>query len=108
MARACLRPDMARVLMVSNAGGVEEASSALNRLMAEVGGPGYQLHDEIPGDRTLAYSAAEVAHVDQMGSILFHKGNIDPRRFVLSEEAELLVFSRLYAFSKHLVALQKS
>ena len=65
---AWLRPDLIRVYKVYEAGGSEEASSALCRLMAEGAGVGYQLSDELPGDRTFAYSVAEVIYVERMGA----------------------------------------
>ena len=67
---AWLRPDLARVYKLYEAGGSEEASSTLCRLMAEGAGVGYQLPDELPGDRTFAYSVAEVIYVERMGALL--------------------------------------
>ena len=58
--RAWLRPDLARIFAVCIAGGLEEASSVLHRLITKGGRSGYQLPDELPGDCNFAYSAARV------------------------------------------------
>ena len=60
------------------------------------------------GDRTFAYSIAEVLYVDRMGSFLSQSGQADPRRFVLREVAGLYVSPRPYAFTRPGVARQKS
>ena len=106
--RTRLRPDLARVLKVYHAGGMEETSLVLRRLMTEGDGAGYQLPDELPGDRAFAYSDAEVQYVDRMGWFLFGLGQGGARRFVLPEVTGLYVFPRLYVYAKSAVALQKS
>ena len=106
--RTRLRPDLARVLKVYHAGGMEEASSVLRRLMTEGDGAGSQLPEELPGDGTFAYSDAEVQYVDRMGWFLFGPGQDGSRRFVLPEVTGLYVFPRPYVYAKYAVALQKS
>ena len=105
---AWLRPDLARVYKVYKAGGSEEASSDLCRLIAEGAGVGYKLPDELPADRTFAYSVAEVIYVDHMGALMVRSAQVDPRCFVLSGVAGLYVMPRPYAFTTPHVALQKS
>ena len=76
--------------------------------MAEGADVGYQLPDELPGDRTFAYSVAGVIYVDRMGALLVGSAQGDPRRFVLSGVAGMYVSPRPYAFTKRHVALYKS
>ena len=60
LARPSLRPDFLRIRRIHEAGLVDESTSALRRLMVDGGGIAYQVPDAIPGDRTFAYSLAEV------------------------------------------------
>ena len=98
--RTWLRPDLARVCKIHSAGAGPGARLALERLMAEGDGFGYQLLDDLPGDRTFAFSVAEVEFVDRMGAFLFGPGQESPPRFVLSEVAGRYVLPRPYPYSK--------
>ena len=107
-ARAELRPDFARIRKIRAVGLIEQASSALVRLMSEGDGVGYQIAEEIRCDRTFPYSVWEVEYVDRMASSLFGAGQKNPSRFVLSEIKSLYVCPRPYLYTKPLAALQKS
>ena len=85
-----------------------EATSALDRLLAEGEDSAYQVPDEIPGDRTFAFSPAEAEYVDVMASALFGGFRRGPAPFVLSEIVGLYVSPRPYGYSKARVPLQKS
>ena len=80
----------------------------LGRLLAEGDGAAYQIPAAIVGDRTLAYSLAEVEYVDGMADYLLNRDPTSPREFVLSTVAGLYVSPRPFAYSKARVALQKS
>ena len=108
LSRESLRPDLMRVRRMYEAGLVDEASLVLDVLTSEGGGLTYQIPDAIPWDRTLAYSIGEDTHVDLMAEFLFDRVPGVPRRFMLSEVAELYVSPRPYAYLKAGVALQKS
>ena len=82
--------------------------SGLERLMAEGDGVGYQLPDDLPGDRKFAFSVAEAEFVERMGAFLSSPGQEGPPRFILSEVAELYVLPRPYLYSKPRILLQKS
>ena len=106
--RTELRPDLARVRKISEAGLVEQASAALARLMAEGAGAGYQVPDKIRRDRTFVYSITEVEYVDRMDSAILCLGGGGSSKFVLATVAGLYVCPQQYVFSKALAALQKS
>ena len=108
LTRACLRPDLLRIRRIHEAGLVTEATSALDRLLAEGEDSAYQVPDEIPGDRTFAFSPAEAEYVDVMASALFGGFRRGPAPFALSEIVGLYVSPRPYAYSKARVSLQKS
>lgn len=90
------------------AGGVEDAPSALSRVMAQGAGSGLQLPDGLPSDCTFAFNMAEVENVDWMGSFLSGPGRDASRRLVLPEVARLYVTPVSTSSSNPRVALQKS
>ena len=103
-----LRPDLLRVSRVNEAGGIEEASLMLGRLVASDVGAAYQIPDAIRSERTFAYSAGEVHYLDQIASYLSDPVRGGPRRFVLAAVPGLYVSPRPYAYSKARAAPQKS
>ena len=103
-----VRPDLLRIRQIYGKGLTEEASLALGRLLAEGTGAPYQLPDEIPSDRTFAYSIEEVEYVDRMATYTFHLNRWCPQWFVLAEVVGLYVSPRPYAYWRTLAALQKS
>ena len=108
LSKGSLRPDLLRIRTIYEGGHSGEASLALGRLLAEEDGAPYQLLDEIPGDRTFAFSVEELEYVDRMATYLFLRGPRGPPRFVLPEITGLYVSPRPRAQSKARVALQKS
>ena len=108
LARETLRPDLLRVRRVYEAGRGEEASLMLGRLLAEGDGAAYQTPAAIVGDRSFAYSLAEVEYVDPMADYLLDRDQTSPREFVLSTVAGLYVSPRPFAYAKARVALQRS
>ena len=56
LSQGSLRPELLRIRTIYAGGHSEEASLTLGRLLAEGDGAPYQLPDEIPGDRTFAFS----------------------------------------------------
>lgn len=87
---------------------MDEASFALRRLLAEGRGVVYLIPDVIPGHSTFAYSAEEAEYVEQMAVHLFWGEQGDPSWFVQPKVKGLHDCPRPYAYSKPLVALQKS
>ena len=87
--RVCLCLSLSCMLKVYEASGVGETSSALSRLMAEGGGSGFQLPNELQGDCIFAYTIAEAEYVHRMGLFLSGPGQYNSRRFVLSDLAQL-------------------
>ena len=95
-----VRPDLLRIHQVYVEVLTEEASLALGRLLAAGTGAPYQLPDEIPSDRTFAYSIEEVEYVDRMATYVFHPDPGGLERFVLAEVAGLYVSPRPYVYSR--------
>ena len=108
LSKVSLRPDLLRIRTIYEGGHSEEASLALERLLAEGDGVPYQLPDEIPGDRTFAFSVEEVEYVDHMSTYLFLRGPRGPPRFVLPEIMRLYVSPCPRAHPRAPAAFQKS
>ena len=107
LTRACLRPNLLRICRVHEAGLAGKEASSLS-LLAEGQGSPYQVPNEVPGDRTFAFSPAEAPYMDGMASALFCRVQRGLGPFVLSVIAGLYVSPRLYAYCKARVSLQKS
>ena len=108
LSRDSLRPDLMRGRRVYGAGRVYEAGLVLARLKGDGRGVPYQIPDAIPCHMTFAYNIGKVLYVDRMAERLVGRLPGAPRRFILSEVEELYVSPLPYAYSKTLVALQKS